>query len=241
MNSFLEINTSFISNVEDIAICDNTILSQTLNQQQALKARLLTDPSRLPEIYNLRLNVWEHSGQSEFVNRKLYPNGWHDYLDKTAFHWVVFNKQNRIIASARLNLFYSLEDFPYCLSVKKFLLPAAIPFAFFSRLVVDPQYRQNGLSRQLFTGRSLFCEERQTRWSQVFINNPIIINQFEKSGYNNIGKTDVAYHSSSEPHSVNVLVKENNYLVQRISLGDLANYLGITQVSLSRIRAKKQF
>ncbi len=34
-------------------------------------------------------------------------------------------------------------------------------------------------------------------------------------------------------------VKEDNYLMQRISLGDLANYLGITQVSLSRIRAKK--
>ena len=34
-------------------------------------------------------------------------------------------------------------------------------------------------------------------------------------------------------------VRENNHLLQRISLGDLANYLGITQVSLSRIRAKK--
>lgn len=32
---------------------------------------------------------------------------------------------------------------------------------------------------------------------------------------------------------------ENNGLLQRISLGDLANYLGITQVSLSRIRAIK--
>lgn len=33
----------------------------------------------------------------------------------------------------------------------------------------------------------------------------------------------------------------NNYpsLLQRISLGDLANYIGITQVSLSRIRANK--
>ena len=37
----------------------------------------------------------------------------------------------------------------------------------------------------------------------------------------------------------NHFVKENNQLLQRISLGDLANYLGITQVSLSRIRAKK--
>ncbi len=34
-------------------------------------------------------------------------------------------------------------------------------------------------------------------------------------------------------------VKEDYLLMQRISLGDLANYLGITQVSLSRIRAKK--
>ena len=36
-----------------------------------------------------------------------------------------------------------------------------------------------------------------------------------------------------------IFVDENNALLQRISLGDLANYLGITQVSLSRIRAAK--
>jgi CRP-like cAMP-binding protein len=34
-------------------------------------------------------------------------------------------------------------------------------------------------------------------------------------------------------------LKDNGELLQRISLGDLANYLGITQVSLSRIRASK--
>jgi CRP-like cAMP-binding protein len=37
----------------------------------------------------------------------------------------------------------------------------------------------------------------------------------------------------------NHFLKENGHLLQRISLGDLANYLGITQVSLSRIRGKK--
>lgn len=35
----------------------------------------------------------------------------------------------------------------------------------------------------------------------------------------------------------NKFINENNGLLQRISLGDLAQYLGITQVSLSRIRA----
>jgi CRP-like cAMP-binding protein len=37
----------------------------------------------------------------------------------------------------------------------------------------------------------------------------------------------------------NHFLKDNGQLLQRISLGDLANYLGITQVSLSRIRAGK--
>lgn len=37
----------------------------------------------------------------------------------------------------------------------------------------------------------------------------------------------------------NNFVKEHANLLQRISLGDLSCYLGITQVSLSRIRAKK--
>ncbi len=37
----------------------------------------------------------------------------------------------------------------------------------------------------------------------------------------------------------NHFLQENNPLLQRISLGDLSNYLGVTQVTLSRIRAKK--
>jgi len=37
----------------------------------------------------------------------------------------------------------------------------------------------------------------------------------------------------------NHFVNDNSSLLQRISLGDLANYIGITQVTLSRIRAKK--
>lgn len=37
----------------------------------------------------------------------------------------------------------------------------------------------------------------------------------------------------------NQFVKEHKSIIQRISLGDLASYLGITQQSLSRIRAKK--
>ena len=37
----------------------------------------------------------------------------------------------------------------------------------------------------------------------------------------------------------NIFINENNHLLQRISLGDIASYLGISQVSLSRIRSKQ--
>jgi CRP-like cAMP-binding protein len=36
-----------------------------------------------------------------------------------------------------------------------------------------------------------------------------------------------------------IFLSENGGLLQRISLGDLSSYLGITQVSLSRIRSGK--
>jgi predicted GNAT family N-acyltransferase len=212
MSSLLEINTSVISNGsyrENLAVADKFSPFNNLYQSQLLQPQLLKDASRLPEIYDLRLNVWEQSGKNEFVNRKLYPHGWYDHLDKEAFHWVVMNGQNKIIASARLNIFHSLQEFPYYPSLKDVSFPSPMPFAFFSRLVVAPAYTQKGLSRQLYNERAHFCAQRGIRWSQVFINNPHIINQFEKSGFKKIAQANISYHPSSEAHPVNVFIKEN--------------------------------
>ena len=179
-----------------------------------LEAQLLNDPSRLNEIYQLRVDVWEHSGNCEFVNRVLYPNGWSDELDKTALHWVITTEQDEIIAAARLNIFNSLDDFPYYLSMKHLSFPTAVPFAFLSRLVVHPDYRQKGLSRKLASSRMLFCKNKNINWFQVFINNKRIIHLFEKMNYRNIGQANVSYHQFSQPHSVNVFIRQNNNYVQ---------------------------
>jgi len=211
MSSLLEINTSVSSNgtyqqggvpAEQFSFFNN------LYEPQILQPQLLTNTSRLREIYDLRLDVWEQSGKSDFVNRNLYPDGWYDQLDQEAFRWVVVNSDDKIIASARLNIFHSLDEFPYHLSLKHVSFPSVMPFAFFSRLVVAPGYTQKGLSRQLYNERAHFCAERGIRWSQVFINNPRIINQFEKSGFKKIAHADISYHPSSEAHQVNVFIKE---------------------------------
>ena len=209
MNTLLEINPSILPNTALHAAPATVSFLDTLLEQKELTPQLVTDDSLLKEVYDLRLNVWEHSGNTEFVNRNLYPDGWYDELDETAYHWIVVNDENKIIASARLNLFYSFADFPYHLSVQKFLLPQKWPFAFYSRLVVHPDYRQKGLSRKLFNARAAFCKQIGVQWSQVFINNPAIMCQFEKSGFVNIGKAQVAYHPSADAHSVNVLIKND--------------------------------
>ncbi len=56
------------------------------------------------------------------------------------------------------------------------------------------------------------------------------VNMMERVGGTLEEKAQVAYHK---------FVKEQGKLLQRISLADLASYLGITQVSLSRIRSLK--
>lgn len=214
MNSLLEISSP-VTLVETgrknkIKSVKSWYSSTLEHSQNNLSTEFLINPARLQEIYDLRLEVWEHSGESSFVNRKLFPNGWYDGLDENALHWVTFNNQNKIVAAARLNIFHSLEDSPYYSSMKHLLFPYNLPFAFYSRLVVHPQYRNHGLSRQLYDGRAQFCKEKQITSSQVFINNPFVISLFETEGFKNIGQAEVNYHTSSHPHSVNVFIKEDN-------------------------------
>lgn len=56
------------------------------------------------------------------------------------------------------------------------------------------------------------------------------VNLMDRIGSNLEEKAQIAYHK---------FLKANGALLQRISLADLASYLGITQVSLSRIRGMK--
>ena len=50
---------------------------------------LLTDKTRLKEIYQLRVLAWEHSDYSKYINRQLYPNGLTDHLDNDGFHFIM--------------------------------------------------------------------------------------------------------------------------------------------------------
>ena len=197
------------SNRPDNIAGDLRSLSKINFPDEKLTTRLLTHASQLQEVCDLRIEAWQHSGKTEFVNKQLFPKGWYDELDSTALHWITVNDEQKIVAAARLNLFCSLEAFPYYNAIRHLSIPATVPFAFFSRLVVHPHYRSNGLSRQLYAERAAFCKKKGIAWSQVFINNPGVIRLFETEGFVNIGHAEVNYHIASQPHPVKVFIKEN--------------------------------
>jgi GNAT superfamily N-acetyltransferase len=120
-----------------------------------LPPTLLTDLSRLPEIYALRVTAWEQSPGQHYVNRTLFPQGWHDALDihPGARHWAVKDEADHFVAAARLVL---LNDLAECdqADIMRFALPPGRPFGYLSRLVIALPYRKQGLAQALDEART---------------------------------------------------------------------------------------
>lgn len=161
-----------------------------------LTPKLLIDKTRLQEIYDLRVHAWENSNRCDLVNRELFPNGWTDKLDDSAFHFIV-EKDNKIIAAARLNICNSLDELVEKEIFEQFELPVKRPFAFYSRLVVSPNYRNLGLSSKLDRIRHLYALEMNTQFSLVSSGDVKRVNSLLKKGWTVLGKVQNKYHSES--------------------------------------------
>jgi len=112
---------------------------------------VLTDKCRLQELYDLRVTAYEQSPKSIYVNRQQFPNGLSDHLDErhTTLHWII-KDGNAIIAAARLAIINNLADIKDLdEALDKYRIPENRPFAYYSRLVVHPDYRRAGLVQAL--------------------------------------------------------------------------------------------
>lgn len=112
---------------------------------------ILTDKSRLQEIYDLRVLAWENSPDSDNINSTKYPNGFSDELEYKSIHIIATDAQDTIVGAARLTICDALDELPYPGIFKAYehLMPAERPFLFYSRLVVHPDYRKTEL-RKMF-------------------------------------------------------------------------------------------
>jgi hypothetical protein len=123
---------------------------------------LLTDKSRLQEIYDLRVTAYENSPKSIYVNKHLFPNGWSDELDdrEQTYHFIIQDNR-KIVASSRLAI---IEDFQVIKDLykafEKFNIPKLRPFAYYSRLVIHQDYRKLGFVNSLDQVRMVFLEKQ---------------------------------------------------------------------------------
>ena len=113
-----------------------------------MEAKLLTDKTRLQEIYDLRITAYQYSSYSKYINNQIYPKGYSDKLDslETTYHWIVENNQ-KIIGSARLAVIDDSGDMQENLTGLD--LPAERPFAYCGKTVVHPDFRRTKTILQL--------------------------------------------------------------------------------------------
>ena len=103
----------------------------------------------LDDIAKLRVSVWNQQlKETAFTNQK-----WLDEHDEHAFHWIVLNTQNKIIASARLCIHDTVAALPDFEEIKDLIIDLPTPIAMMSRLVVDPAYQKLGIARKLDVAR----------------------------------------------------------------------------------------
>lgn len=96
-------------------------------------------------IYSLRRIAWGGEKKSYPKNQIIC-----DHLDDSnqSKHWAIFN-ENKIIASCRLSFLNNFNELPYPEIFANLNLPFKSCFAFYSRLVIHPNFRGFGYSQLL--------------------------------------------------------------------------------------------
>ncbi|HVW99909.1 MAG TPA: hypothetical protein VHA52_05685 [Candidatus Babeliaceae bacterium] len=156
---------------------------------------LLKDKSRLQEIYDLRVIAWERSSRKGVITKDKWPNGWHEEIDHEAFNFIIENDSGRIIASARISIHEQLDELPYPSAFQNFSLPEARPFAFYSRLVVHPDFRSHLLYKELDGARIALLEEKRIPFAIVTCPHKRLKSLME-AGFEILGKTWVDFYGT---------------------------------------------
>lgn len=134
---------------------------------------LLTDKELLPEVYNLRVEAWEHSPYSFLVNRKAFPNGLTDNMDDTAHHFIMKKMpKGEIIGSGRVNILASLDDLSVheAEAFKQFIGDGYTDIGFMSRLSIHHEYREMGLTEEFDRARLRFMQTKGLRICIAYAN-----------------------------------------------------------------------
>ena len=176
-----------------------------------LTPELLLDKARLQEIYNLRVEAYENSPKSKFVNREIFPKGWRDHLDESedTYHFIV-QEENLIVAAGRVAIIDHIEKITDLdEAFAKYKIPDDRPFAYFSRLVVHKDYRKKGIPDSLDNFRINFLKEKTNAKFAIGWATPDRHPSLLKYGFENLGKFNYKFANNEDNISVSFFC---NYL-----------------------------
>ncbi len=175
--------------------------------------KILTDKSRLQEIYDLRVLAWENSPGKENINSTKYPDGYSDNLEDNSIHIIAEDRDNKIIGAARLTVCQDLDELPYPGIFKAFeyLMPNERPFLFYSRLVIHPDFRKTELRKRFDDFRVKMQMELKIQFGIATVK-PKRLVQILPYGFKELGKTspelDESYPFTSE-HALLLLLPKD--------------------------------
>ena len=85
-----------------------------MNKESKYSIQVLTDHSRLNEIFKLRVEAWDSSQGSNIINHNKYPEGLKDEFDDDSIHLVALDTfSDEIISASRITLFEHADNYPY--------------------------------------------------------------------------------------------------------------------------------
>lgn len=167
---------------------------------------LLEDYNRLKEIQDLRVLCWDTATNLTMQEKSILSKILNDELDLKSHHWY-YSFDNKIVASARLSKVFDYSTLPYPEIFKFFTLPVERPFYLISRLVVHPDFRSKGLTRELDLVRMNYINDNPEKWAMATSEYRRKI-KLEKHGFISLGLIPYNNHTYPFEHSyfmINIL------------------------------------
>jgi hypothetical protein len=155
-------------------------------------ATSLTGPSVIKEagllqqIGRLRIVAWQADG--ELPSFAPQAEGWMDEHDSHGMNWA-FLDEGRPIAAARKGVHTRIGDLPDLPSLAGYEDLLAPPIAAFTRLVVGPEFRGLGLSKQLDDVRLAAARSSGCRCAVVVTHLSRRVDQLQQCGLKVVGRS----------------------------------------------------
>lgn len=145
----------------------------------------------LQEIFDLRVYCRNDFG---LITHEKFPDGWRDEIDDNfnSDYFIAIHNDS-IVGSGRVTVLTDIKNHPYYPAIQHNLPNDLIekPIGYISRDDVLPEYRGNGIQKNIFNERYKLCKQKNI--ADVLIDIPVTGYQlayYVKEGYTNLGTMD---------------------------------------------------